>query len=111
MCGMDISEAGTGVGQDAILEVRVKLVDSEPEIWPLFELRGFLALSQVHQILKAAFGREDAHLHRFVTSDPFAPLRPLDGGFPERPQWLPGQQCEEPGDSPRRFAPWISCSR
>ncbi|MGX1163699.1 pRiA4b ORF-3-like protein [Arthrobacter sp. SLBN-100] len=100
MGGMDKLEAVTGVGQDSILEVRVKLVDSEPEIWRRFELRGSLALSQVHQVLQAAFGWEDAHLHRFVTSDPFAPLRPVDGEIPEVPQWLPQQGCEEPGDKP-----------
>lgn len=77
---MDNFEAGIGVvGQDAVLEVRVALVDSEPEIWRRFELRGSLALSQVHQVLQAAFGWEDAHLHGFLTSDPFAPLRPVDG--------------------------------
>ncbi|WP_238324774.1 plasmid pRiA4b ORF-3 family protein [Paenarthrobacter aurescens] len=89
-----------GVGQDSILEVRVKLVDSEPEIWRRFELRDSLALSQVHQVLQAAFGWEDAHLHRFITSHPFAPLRPVDGEIPEVPQWLPQQGCEEPGDKP-----------
>ena len=97
---MDKFEAGTGVRQDSVLEVRVTLVDSEPEIWRLVEIRGSLALSQVHQILQAAFGWDDAHLHRFVTSDPFAPLRPVDGEFPEVLQWLPGKECEEPGDRP-----------
>jgi hypothetical protein len=100
MGGMEKFEAGTGVGQDSLLEVRVELVDSEPQIWRRFELRGSLALSQVHQVLQAAFGWEDAHLHRFVTSDPFAPLRPVDGEFPEAQQWLPGEECEEPGDRP-----------
>ncbi|MFJ5977594.1 plasmid pRiA4b ORF-3 family protein [Pseudarthrobacter oxydans] len=95
---MDNSDAGTRGGQDSVLEVRVTLVDSVPEIWRRFELRGSLTLNQVHQVLQTAFGWEDAHLHRFVTSDPFAPLRPVDGEFPEVPQWLPGQQCEEPGD-------------
>jgi hypothetical protein len=100
MGGMDKFDAGTGAGQGSVLEVRVELVDSEPEIWRRFELRGSLALSQVHQVLQAAFGWGDAHLHRFVASDPFAPLHPLDGEFPEVPQWLPGQECEEPGDRP-----------
>lgn len=36
----------------------------------------------------------------FVTSDPFAPLRTVDSEFPEVPQWLPRQECEEPGDRP-----------
>lgn len=97
---MDKFEAGTGVGQDSVLEVRVTLVDSEPEIWRLVEIRDSLALSQVHQVLQAALGWDDAHLHRFVTSDPFAPLRPVDGEFPEVLQWLPWKECEEPGDRP-----------
>jgi hypothetical protein len=57
-----------------------------------------VALSQVHRVLQAAIGWEDAHLHRFVTSDPFAPLQPVEGEYPEVPQWLPRQDCEEPGD-------------
>jgi Plasmid pRiA4b ORF-3-like protein len=98
MGGMDKLEAGTRPGQDSILEVRVALVNSGPEIWRRIELRGSLALSQVHQVLQAAFGWEDAHLHRFVTTDPFAPLRPVDGEFLEVQQWLPAKECEEPGD-------------
>jgi len=37
----------------------VELVDSEPAIWRLFELPSSLALSQVHQVLQAAFGWEE----------------------------------------------------
>ncbi len=59
-----------------------------------------MALNQVHQVLQAAFDWEDAHLHRFTTDGPFAPLRPVDGEIPEVLQWLPGQECEEPGDRP-----------
>ncbi|GAA1785965.1 hypothetical protein GCM10009712_36710 [Pseudarthrobacter sulfonivorans] len=60
-----------------------------------------LALKQVHQVLQAAFGWEDAQLHRFTPRDPFAPLRTVDGEIPEALQWLPGQECEEPGDRRR----------
>jgi hypothetical protein len=67
MSGMDKFEAGTGLGQDAVLLVHVELVDSEqPEIWRRMELRGSLALSQVHKVLQAAFGWEDAHLRRLL---------------------------------------------
>ena len=59
-----------------------------------------LTLKQVHRVLQVAFGWEDMHLHRFTTSDPFAPLRPVDGEVPEVLQWLPRQECEEPGDRP-----------
>lgn len=57
-------------------------------------------MSQVHQVLQAAFGWENAHLHRFTPADPFAPLRPVDGDIPEALQWLPDRECEEPGDRP-----------
>ena len=97
---MDIFNAGAGADQDSILELRVELVDSEPVIWRLFELRSSLALHEAHQVLQAAFGWEDAHLHRFTSGDPFAPLRPVNGQFPEVLQWIPGQECEEPGDRP-----------
>ena len=50
--------------------------------------------------MRAAFGWEDAHRHRFTPEDPFAPLRPVDGEIPRVLQWLPGQECEEPGDRP-----------
>ncbi|MDR7083391.1 hypothetical protein J2X01_002685 [Arthrobacter ginsengisoli] len=74
------------------------LVDSHPEIWRQLEVRGSTSLGQVHGVLQVAFGWEDAHLHRFSDSDPFAPLRPIDGEIPETLQWLPKQWCEEPGD-------------
>jgi Plasmid pRiA4b ORF-3-like protein len=91
---------GSGTGHDSILEVRVVLVGSVPEIWRLLEMRSSMTLDQVHDVLQAAFGWEDAHLHRFTPDDPFAPLRPVDGEIPEVRQWLPGQDCEEPEDRP-----------
>jgi Plasmid pRiA4b ORF-3-like protein len=85
--------------QESILELRVLIVDSHPEIWRQLEVHGSTALDQVHRILQVAFDWEDAHLHRFTDSDPFAPLRPIDGEIPETPQWLPRQWCEDPEDS------------
>ena len=107
--GMDTFEAGTGIGQYSILEIRVELIGSEPAIRRQFELRGSLALSQVHQVLQAAFGWEDAHVQRFVTSDPFAPLPRVDGEFPKVRQWLPQQSAKNRATGLRRSAPWMSC--
>lgn len=87
--------AGTG---EWVLEVRVGLVDSVPEIWRRLELQASLTLGQVHQVLQMAFDWEDAHLHRFTDSDPFAPLRPIDGEIPAPVQWMPEDWCEEPTD-------------
>lgn len=95
---MDKLTAGDPVRRESILEVRVDLVHSEPAIWRQLEMSGSLALNQIHQVLQAAFGWEDVHLHRFTPEDPFAPLRPVDGEYPEALQWLPGRECEEPGD-------------
>ena len=100
MGGTHKFDAGTGVGQASVLEVRVELVHSEPSIWRRLEMRGSLAMNQVHQVLQAAFDWEDAHLHRFTQDDPFAPLRPVDSEIPEVLQWLPGRECEEPWDRP-----------
>jgi Plasmid pRiA4b ORF-3-like protein len=76
----------------------VGLVDSEPEIWRQLELRSSLTLGRVHRIPQVAFGWEDAHLDRITDSDPFAPLRPIDGEIPEALQWIPAQWCDEPTD-------------
>jgi hypothetical protein len=87
-------------GEDPILAVRAEFVHSEPAIWRHLEIRSSTALNQVHQVLQAAFGWEDAHLDRFTPDHPIAPLRPVDGEVPEVLQWLPGQQCEERRDRP-----------
>lgn len=83
-----------------VLDVRVGLVGSVPEIWRRLELRSSLTLEEVHRVLQVAFGWEDAHLHRFTESDPFAPLRPIDGEIPESFQWMPQEWCDEPTDLP-----------
>jgi hypothetical protein len=90
-------EAGQG---EQVLDVRVGLVGSVPEIWRRLELRASLTLAEVHRVLQVAFGWEDAHLHRFTDSDPFAPLRPIDGEIPDTVQWMPQDCCEEPTDLP-----------
>lgn len=100
MGGMDKLPVGREAVEDSILEVRVDLVDSEPGIWRQLELRSSMTLDQVHQVLQTAFGWENAHLHRFMTDDPFAPLGPVDGELHDVPQWLPEQHCEEPAERP-----------
>lgn len=85
-------------GSEWTLRVRVQLVDSEPEIWRLLELPGSLPLGRVHNVLQTAFGWQDAHLHRFTASDPYAPLRPVHGEIPEALQWIPAELREESTD-------------
>ena len=51
---------------ESVLKVRMVLLDSEPAIWRRLDIRGSLALNQMHQILQVAFGWEKLHLHRFT---------------------------------------------
>lgn len=58
-----------------ILRLRVSLVGSKPEIWRTVDVDDALTLAQVHDVLQAALGWQDSHLHRFTDSDPFARSR------------------------------------
>lgn len=50
-------------------ELRVELVGSAPPIWRRLSLPGEVTLDRVHDILQAAFGWTNSHLHRFSPTD------------------------------------------
>ena len=52
------------------LTVRVDLDDAEPPIWRRLVLAGDLTLDRLHEVLQAAMGWTDSHLHQF-TMGPF----------------------------------------
>jgi Plasmid pRiA4b ORF-3-like protein len=45
--------------------VRVELKETTPPLWRRLELASDLCLDEVHEIIQAAFGWTDSHLHRF----------------------------------------------
>lgn len=47
------------------LRVRVDLAGTRPPVWRRLELASDLFLDEVHEIIQAAFGWTDSHLHRF----------------------------------------------
>ncbi len=47
--------------------VRLDLHDARPAVWRRLELPGDLPLSRLHEVLQAAMGWFDSHLHRFRT--------------------------------------------
>lgn len=47
------------------LRVRVDLTGTKPPVWRRLELASDLFLNEVHEIMQAAFGWTDSHLHRF----------------------------------------------
>lgn len=51
--------------QTRALTVRVDVDGTSPPVWRRLVVHGGLFLDEVHQILQAAFGWEDYHLHKF----------------------------------------------
>jgi hypothetical protein len=47
------------------LRVRVDLAGTRPPVWRRLELASDVLLDELHEILQAAFGWTDSHLHRF----------------------------------------------
>jgi hypothetical protein len=45
--------------------VRVDLKETTPPLWRRLELDSSLRLDDIHEIIQAAFGWTDSHLHRF----------------------------------------------
>ena len=90
--------------------VRVALDHSTPPIWRRLELRSDLTLDVVHEVLQAAYGWNDSHLHRFALGgSPFDPrcelfLCPYDvkegeeDGTPAADVRL-DETLQEPGDT------------
>jgi hypothetical protein len=54
--------------------VRAELEGTSPPVWRRLELASDLHLDRVHDILQAAFGWDDSHLHRFTSgaSSPYS---------------------------------------
>lgn len=50
----------------AVYRIRVDLDDANPPISRVLDVRSDLTLDMVHQVLQAAFGWTDSHLHRFA---------------------------------------------
>ncbi len=58
------------MGREAsnIYRVKITLQDIRPPIWRRLELDGSTSLHKLHQIIQAAFGWSDSHLHQFVVN-------------------------------------------
>jgi Plasmid pRiA4b ORF-3-like protein len=55
-----------------IFRVRIEIIDVVPPIWRTLDLLSDLSLDALHEVIQAAFGWEDRHLHRFhPTPDPY----------------------------------------
>ena len=46
--------------------VRIDIKDAKPPIWRRLELASDMVLDELHEVIQAAFGWTDSHLHRFA---------------------------------------------
>jgi hypothetical protein len=59
--------------------VRVTLADTDPPLWRSLDLASDLLLAELHDVLQAAFGWTDSHLHRFDAHEEYE----TEDGLPE----------------------------
>lgn len=53
----------------AIYRLRVELLDSDPPIWRRLTVPASIPLDGLHEVVQAAMGWTNSHLHRFETED------------------------------------------
>jgi Plasmid pRiA4b ORF-3-like protein len=63
-----VTQGSGPAGETATYQVRVDLRGTRPPLWRRLELSARLHLDEVHDVLQAAFGWTDSHLHRFSSS-------------------------------------------
>lgn len=94
-----------------IYRLHIDLDGARPPIWRRLDVRADLTLDVVHQVIQAAFGWYDYHLHRFALgAGPFSPnaqlflcphdveeADPADEGLPATEVHL-DETMQEPGD-------------
>ena len=54
-----------------IYQIKVTLEDSKPPIWRRLLVRSDVTLAKLHDIIQAAFGWWDYHLHQFVVGETY----------------------------------------
>jgi hypothetical protein len=59
------SRAATAGTRDAVYQVKISLRGARPPIWRRLRLPAAATLGQVHDLIQAAFGWTDSHLHAF----------------------------------------------
>ena len=60
-----MTDAGSISPQQAVLRVKIVLLSTEPPIWRRVLVPAKFSLAQLHNVVQAAMGWEDCHLHQF----------------------------------------------
>jgi hypothetical protein len=59
------AKAATAGPEDAVYQVKISLLGARPPIWRRLRLPAAATLGDVHDVIQAAFGWTDSHLHAF----------------------------------------------
>lgn len=54
-----------------IYQLKISLRDTRPSIWRRIQVRGDVTLAKLHQIIQAAMGWTDSHLHQFIVGQTY----------------------------------------
>lgn len=65
---MTATPADGGASPGEVLALEVEIAWSEPRIWRRLEVCASATLDHLHEVLQAAFGWQDCHLHAFETA-------------------------------------------
>jgi hypothetical protein len=57
--------------EQSIYQIKVILIDSEPEIWRRLRLSGDTSLEDLHHIIQTAMDWDNSHLHQFIVGDTY----------------------------------------
>jgi hypothetical protein len=60
-----------GATEVPIYQIKVTLKDSKPPIWRRLLVRGDITLADLHDVIQAAFGWLDYHLHQFIIGETY----------------------------------------
>ncbi len=52
--------------KDQVYQLKISILDSEPEIWRRVLVSGGVTLTKLHRVVQIAMGWTDSHLHEFV---------------------------------------------
>lgn len=83
-----------------VLRLRVRLMESEPEIWRRFLVPGDMPLDELHDVLQVVMGWENLHLHCFRKDDRTWVDPESEPGPDDLSEWeySVGNLVAEPGD-------------
>ena len=68
-----------------IYQLKITLLDHEPKIWRIVEVKSSIGLLELHAVIQTAMGWTNSHLHHFIKNNVFYAL-PVEGSEDFEPE-------------------------